>query len=526
MSTRPDGALEAATSGGRGASRLVHWLSARMRPVSRRDVLVGAAVAGSALATNPRTYALRPVAAYDTICGPGNTPSGGWSIFCATVNKGANTCPPGSFAAGWWKAAGSSWCGGGYRYIVDCNATCSKCTSGCSDHICDSRCWSCSCSHGSTATCDQRLNCCNAFRYGQCNTQVSCSGGVHCRLVSCVPPYQWERCTTTSFSDDRTAEHSSPYLPQWGPISSHYKALGDRASWLGASLGPVRVPNDGIRRGTYVKYQNGFIYDTPTTSASAVTAFVWGVWAGSGGTSGVLGYPTADKTTGLKDGGWLQPFEGGCIVDSASTTTQVVWGYRWTVWKANGRENGVLGYPTAGYVDLGSGAWIQAFQNGCIVDSTATTTQVVWGIRWTLWQSHGRETGVLGYPTGPLVQRSDARWIQRFQRGCITDSASTTTQVVAGVMWTAYSALGEDTGILGFPSGAVTSRSRGTSQAFQKGELWALTGKAAYAVVGRILSAWQSEGGATGSYGYPLANTVTAADGTMSCRFEGGTLTA
>ena len=82
--------------------------------------------------------------------GPGNTASSGWTIFCATINKGVNACPPGSFTAGWWKAADSSWCGGGYRYIVDCNAKCTKCTSGCSDHICDSKCWNCSCSTGST----------------------------------------------------------------------------------------------------------------------------------------------------------------------------------------------------------------------------------------------------------------------------------------------------------------------------------------------------------------------------------------
>ena len=119
-------------------------------------LLVGAAVAGSALVTDPRAYALRPQSAYATICGPANTASSGWSIFCATVNKGVNACPPGSFTAGWWKAADSSWCGGGYRYIVDCNAKCTKCTIGCSDHICDSKCWNCSCRSGSTATCDQR----------------------------------------------------------------------------------------------------------------------------------------------------------------------------------------------------------------------------------------------------------------------------------------------------------------------------------------------------------------------------------
>ena len=63
-------------------------------------MLVGAAVAGSALVTDPKAYALRPQSAYATICGPRNTASSGWSIFCATVNKGANACPPGSFTAG------------------------------------------------------------------------------------------------------------------------------------------------------------------------------------------------------------------------------------------------------------------------------------------------------------------------------------------------------------------------------------------------------------------------------------------
>ena len=222
-----------------GLVRLVDRLS-RRGSVSRRGLLVGAAVAGSALATDPKAYALMPQTAYATICGPGNTASSGWTIFCATINKGVNGCPSGSFTAGWWKAADSSWCGGGYRYIVDCNAKCTKCSTGCSDHLCDSRCWNCSCTRGSTATCDQRVNCCNAFRYGQCNTQVSCSGGVHCRVVSCVAPYKWENCSTTSFRSDSTAEHSSPYLPQWGPMEQLYVAMGAQRSYLRASAGPIR----------------------------------------------------------------------------------------------------------------------------------------------------------------------------------------------------------------------------------------------------------------------------------------------
>ena len=91
--------LDDLNAGPGGLAGLVGSLSRRLRPASRRDVLVGATVAATALATKPKEYALRPVAAYATICGPGNTASSGWTVFCATVNNGVNACPPGSFAA-------------------------------------------------------------------------------------------------------------------------------------------------------------------------------------------------------------------------------------------------------------------------------------------------------------------------------------------------------------------------------------------------------------------------------------------
>lgn len=464
------GSLDAARDGGSGAGRLVHWLSGRLGGVRRRDVLLGTAVAATALATKPTTYALRPVSAYATICGPGNTAASGWTVFCATLNKGANQCPPGSFAAGWWKAAGSSWCGGGYRYIVDCNASCSKCSTGCSDGICDSKCWSCSCGTGSTDTCDQRRICCNAFRYGQCNTQVACSGGVHCRVVSCVPPYKWDRCTTTSLRADATAEHSSPYLPAWGAISSRYHALNEQAGWLGSSMGPVTNVGDG--RGTFVQYSKGYIYDTPTTAASAMTPFVYQKWMENGGPRGLLGYPRRDRYSGLLDKGWLQPFEKGCIVDSASTTTQVVNSIRWTVWQANGREGGPLGYPVA------------------------------------------------------PVASVDGGWLQQFQSGCITDSTHTTTQVVTGACWTAYDRLGRAGGALGYPTAAAVTASGGTGQSFDGGALWGRTGGGAFAVLGAVLGAWLAAGGVAGRYGFPTADTKDNGDGTMTCTFEGGTITA
>ena len=509
-----------------GMAGVVTRLAQRLRPVSRRGVLLGATVAATALATKPREYALRPVAAYATICGPGNTASSGWTVFCATVNKGVNTCPPGSFAAGWWKAADSSWCGGGYRYIVDCNASCSKCSTGCTDGICDSKCWSCSCGTGSTATCDQRRVCCNAFRYGQCNTQVKCSGGVHCRVVSCVAPYKWAACTTTSLSDNRTSEHSSPLLPQWGVIEQKYRNLGAQGSFLKASTGPIRSVGDG--RGTYVQYQGGKVVTNSTNGTRAVPSWIDAKWQAMGGARGALGYPASDQITGLKDSGWIQIFVNGAVTDSASTTTQVVYDIRWTKWKAEGRETGLLGYPTAPVAfNLRNGGWLQTFQGGAITDSASTTTQVVHNIRYTRWAQLGRQDGVLGYPTGPCTfNLRDAGWLQTFQGGSITDSASTATQVVLGVMDVGWAAAGRQNGVLVYPVAGAASDARGSHQVFQGGELWALGSGAARRVYGAVLTQWKAAGGATGRYGYPVTDTVATGDGRLTCTFEGGTITA
>jgi hypothetical protein len=521
------GTLEQITAGERrGVVGLVSRLSERFGgAVGRRGFFVGAAVAGSALATDLKGYALRPQTAYATICGPGNTASSGWTVFCSTINKGVNSCPPGSFTAGWWKAADSSWCGGGYRYIVDCNAQCTKCSSGCSgDHICDKGCWNCSCGTGSTATCDQRRICCNAFRYGQCNTHVKCSGGVHCRVVSCVPPYKWANCTTTSLRDDRTAEHSAPSLPRWGVISAKYKAMGEQGSFLKASAGPVRSVGDG--KGTYVRYQGGAIYSTSAHGSRALSNWVLEKWNAEGGPSGRLGYPTSDRIS-TRDSGWIHLFQKGAITDSASTATQTVWDIRYTKWRDAGRESGILGYPTSAVVfNLRDKGWIQTFQNGAITDSVSTTTQIVYDIRWTKWREAGREGGVLGYPTGAVkFNLRDSGWLQTFQKGAITDSVSTTTQIVHGAMYTGWVAAGREAGVLGYPTASVRSAERGSYQPFKSGELWRLGSGSARRVYGAVLQEWKAAGGSTGRYGYPLTDTVSQG-GRLTCQFEGGTITA
>lgn len=453
------------------SARLVDSLARRLPAVSRRDALVGSAVAGSALVVDPKAYALRPVSAYATVCGPGNTASSGWTVFCATINKGANACPPGSFAAGWWKAAGSSWCGGKYRYIVDCNATCTSCSSGCRDHICDSKCWSCSCGTGSKATCDQRRICCNAFRYGQCNTQISCSGGVHCRVVSCTPPYQWENCTTTSLVDNRTSEHSTPLLPKWGVIASRYKAMGEQKSHLGHSMGPVRSVGDS--RGTYVRFSSG----------GRIYHRKW---------------------------------------------TKVAYSVRSEVVKplvATGSVKGKLGYPAGHEYRASSGGLTQRFQKGAVSGPSLSRLYAVHGGVWTMWEDRGRTAGSLGYPTSNRVATSDG-WVQHFQKGAVSQRGKVKAIVIDGVWATRWRAAGAENGVLGQPTRAVLKLSRGSNMKFVGGQMWRLGSGTPRRVTGPVLQAWLSERGHVGRYGYPVSDTKQRSDGRWQCTFENGTIVA
>jgi uncharacterized protein with LGFP repeats len=287
----------------------------------------------------------------------------------------------------------------------------------------------------------------------------------------------------------------------------------------------VRQVGDG--RGSFVQYQGGKIVTSSSTGTRAVSAFVDRVWQGAGGVRGVLGYPASDQVNGRPDGGWIQLFENGAITDSASTATQVVAGESYRKWVAAGRESGVLGYPTAALkTGLRNGGWIQVFQHGAVTDSAGTSPQTVNQARYTMWVAAGRENGVLGYPTfGATFGHPDGGWLQTFEGGSLTDSASTSPQLVPGVMDVAWSAAGRYGGVLRYPTAAVVTEARGSHQVFQGGELWALDAGAARRVYGAVLAQWQAAGGAGGRYGYPLTDTTPGPGGSLTCQFEGGTIT-
>lgn len=167
---------------------------------------------GTALVAAPATYILRPVTAEAAVvpgdCGSGAKCNDGWTDFCSNIH-GVNTCPPGSMVAGWWRAEGNTYCDGNSRYYMDCNASVCTCAcggSGTCSHTCTS--FDCYCNHDN---CNERKTGCTRFRYGQCNNQEPCLGPIICRVVTCIPPWEWDSsCRTTDAVSQSTYSHGSP----------------------------------------------------------------------------------------------------------------------------------------------------------------------------------------------------------------------------------------------------------------------------------------------------------------------------
>jgi hypothetical protein len=176
---------------------------------------------GTALVAAPAAYILRPGSAYGAVvpsnCGSGAACNDGWTDFCCNIH-GVNTCPPGNVIAGWWRAEGNTFCDGNSRYYMDCNsADCGGCSCG-SSGTCSDTCVACNCQCDHD-NCDERKICCTRFRYGQCNNQMPCIGPITCRVVTCVPPWEWDSsCSTTSAVSQATyTQNAAGLLPDTTP---------------------------------------------------------------------------------------------------------------------------------------------------------------------------------------------------------------------------------------------------------------------------------------------------------------------
>jgi hypothetical protein len=562
-------------------TRLVHRLAARLDPErperarrrpdteGRRSFLVRAAVVGAALATNPLRFVLRPGTAYASVCGDGTGCGTGWTVFCCTVNGGANTCPPGSFAAGWWKADGSAFCGGAARYYIDCNRLPSE-PGACGCVRC----------HDGNGTCDQRRYCCNNFRYGQCHLEIGGVTPVVCRVITCTPPWQWDpACSTSPRTDNRTGTHSAPCLPGpgAGAIALEYQDLGMVGSPLGRQ---VSSEVDAPGGGRVVVFERGRILWRPDLGAHASWGPIHDAWFGVlGGPGGPFGYPTADTLPG-PGGGAQQPFEGGSVFWSESTGVHALSGAFLAAYLGVGGPAG-FGYPVSGEEPAGHGGRRMRFERGVVCWREDLGAHPVFGgvrekwealgadqgfvgLPWTgeqpadggvvqwftgaaiFWspatgahelhepilggyQAVGGTHGAIGYPTTDVAELESGGLVARFERGTVTSRPDVGTHAVYGAIDERWHALGGPVGPVGLPWTAqvAVGDGRGQVQSFTGAALYWSPQTGAHDVAEPILSAYLDRGGPTGALGYPVSGTEPGpgGDGTR-VRFERGTLVA
>jgi hypothetical protein len=506
---RDPGAHDPIATGG-FAQRLVHRASTALGggKTTRRSFLTRTAVVGSALAVGPIDFLLKPGTAYGYVCG---TCSDGWTAFCCTINSGRNSCPPGSFIAGWWKADNAAYCCGAARYIIDCNATCpTQCA--------------CRCAGGA---CDGRKTCCNQFRYGQCHQEIACYGPVVCRVATCTVPWRYDpSCTTASATDNRTTEHGAPCLTTdcGTPIARKYAELGGPTGRLGPVVQGEHAIGDS-RGGRRARYQNGNIYWTSATGAHEVRGSVLTEYGACGGVTGALGYPVSD-TIGPAESKYCTFEKGRIYVMQSNGARYTVPNPFFTEHQALGSFGGQLGYPTSQVKGSADGrAIIQDFQKGRVYWRGNLVTATFGSFHRWYETAGGSYRGPFGHPAADVAILPDGRGLsQWFEKGIAWHAKTTGTHGLRGGTLSRYAANGHALGKLGYPTAGTKAvgDGRGTFATFERGHIYALSDTVAHQVNGTVLTYYLQRGGPKGALGYPTSELTPPGRGRRFQSFENG----
>ena len=427
----------------------------------RRSFLAGLAVAGSAIALKPWGFLVEDASATDVVCGSGNECSDGWTAFCCTVS-GKNSCPSGSFPAGWWKADNAGYCCGKARYYIDCNASCGST-------------WSCHCASG---TCDRRRVACNQFRYGQCHQEISCYGPVVCRVITCEPPWEWSSsCTSLSLTDNRTVTHNAPCLNNdcggstvapTDPVAKLWKSLGGAAGVLGKKiLAEQKAGSKGYR----TLYANGAIYRIGST-VHEVHGTLWSWYCLFNAHNGQFGYPASNTLTAPDKVRKFSLFEHGAIVAKGPNGPAEIRGALYEKWVATGREKGSLKMPVAGTkTDTDGYTPFAYFDTGAVFARIGQGTFEVHGSIYAKWAKIGGRD-LVGLPVGDVHTGVDGKTrFSLFDTGGIFARPSGHTYELHGPIYTKWRAIGAGR-VLGYPTSDVITDPDGTSYSlFDKGRI-------------------------------------------------------
>ena len=190
----------------------VHREAHRHAASTRRSFLVRTAIFGSALAVNPLRYLLRPGTAYASLCGPDASCCVGLDRVLLHGQRRPEHVParldPGRLVEG--------------RQLVVLQlrpALLHRLQRRRADRAVRRerrvrarlRARATVTARRARATSASRAA--TQFRYGQCHQDLACVGPIVCRVVTCVPPWEFDAtCTTTSATANATALHDAPCL--------------------------------------------------------------------------------------------------------------------------------------------------------------------------------------------------------------------------------------------------------------------------------------------------------------------------
>jgi uncharacterized protein with LGFP repeats len=314
--------------------------------------------------------------------------------------------------------------------------------------------------------------------------------------------------------------------PMTGAIAATWTATGAEDGRLGY---PIMATVCGLKDGGCGQvFQTGRVYTGPGTGTHAISGPILTSWLERGWEKGPMGYPTGAQVCGLAGGGCKQSFQGGTLYSHPTAGTHPVSGALGTTWAATGAESGPLGYPIMAPVcGLKDGGCGQVFQTGRVYSTAGTGTHAISGTILAAWLDRGWEKGPLGYPTGAQVcGLAGGGCKQPFQGGTLYTHPAAGTHPMTGVIATAWTATGAESGPLGYPIMGVACglRDGGCGQVFQTGRIYTTAGTGTHAITGPILDAWLARGWETGPMGYPTSAAYAVTGGTAQ-DFQGGTLT-
>ena len=326
-------------------------------------------------------------------------------------------------------------------------------------------------------------------------------------------------------------------------IDAAWTAAGGDTSSLGARSGDVYAVPGGFGQ----DFAGGAVFFSPDTGAHLLQGAILDKFRAVGGTAD-LGFPNADESAGRAPQSRNSLFSGAdrpVIFWTPDTGAVVVRGALNAAWDRLGGSSGVLGVPTADETYDGD-VVSQTFSGGQISFDTRTKTfttvppelagqladvtapgDATSAIN-AVFRAAGGATGALGERQGDQFAIAPDGAGQKFAGGVILYSPATGAHAVSGAILEKYDAAGGPTGDLGLPNAAEADGgvpdSRVSSFAAQDNPVifWTAA-NGAVIVRGAMKAAWDKLGGAAGALGVPVADQQIDGDAT-SQKFSGGAL--